>query len=304
MNKKVNKKEVGFETTVLDYLSRHSYYARREQLIEDLMNEHPDERGYKPQSIGRKLTNMKKANLISIEKDSEVLKKYGIEKEAKNASYILSKDITGIKTHLDSIFSLLKPEDDIDKQKVLNKIKGYELTEDDIAINAILKEIKRYNIRYRLNPKQLDILVSRLDSQDNSSINDLIQILYDHIIDKGIKPEDKDNFLEKLTDILEKDPEIHKEYPELKRRVINLLGYYNHKAVVEQLKKDIELGKLSTFQEYYEEKYTARIIEEERTELFYLENQLRKKGDIKTADILSQIRNKAAKYVEWPIESD
>jgi hypothetical protein len=86
----------------------------------------------------------------------------------------------------------------------------------------------------------------------------------------------------------------------LRRRVIWLLGYYNDKAVLEQLQKDIEAGRLSSQKGDYWDWFTARVIEEGRTELFYLENKLRKEGNTETADILAEIRNQAEINAEKP----
>jgi hypothetical protein len=67
-------------------------FERKKRLIEYLMKSHPDETGYSIPSINRKPANMRKTVLIFTEKDPEVLAQYGIEKEAGNASYIISKN--------------------------------------------------------------------------------------------------------------------------------------------------------------------------------------------------------------------
>ncbi|MCC4771836.1 hypothetical protein FXV91_17195 [Methanosarcina sp. DH2] len=276
------KIEVDFETEVIDYLSEKGH-VRRGQLIKYLIESHPGDRGYSKKSIERKLANMHKAELILILKDLQDLEKHGIEKEDGKASYVFAKNSIERTRHIDTIFNLLKTGDEIDKKMVLD-------------------EIKRYEKRYVLNPSQLDLLVLNLDNKDTCLIDNLLEILYKHIIDKGIKPGNKTILLEKLRDLLERYPEEHKKHTMLRRRVIWLLGFYNDKAIIEQLKKDVEAGILSRQKGDYWNWSTVRVIEEGRTELFYLENRLRKEGNIETADALAEIRNQAEILSEKPID--
>jgi hypothetical protein len=273
MDGNMKKNNMDFETTVLDYLSRH-LYERRERFIEYLMKSHPDETGYSEASINRKLAKMRKNNLILIESDPDVLAQYGIKKEAGNASYIIDKSAGEIIKHLNYVFCKYKKGDIIDKK-------------------VSLKDMTKYGMTSFLSSSHLDTMVLDLDKEDDDLINILLEILYHQIINKGNKPDDKKTFLENLRDLLKNYPEEHKKYTMIRHRIIWLLGYYNDKAVVEQLKADIKAGRLSETKGDYWDKFTARVIEDNRTELFDLEICLRKEGDIKTADILAEIRNQA-----------
>lgn len=281
----MSKDRVDFDTVVSDYLSNRGS-VRRERLIEYLMENYSNETGFSKPNINKKLRRMDNTGLISIEADPDVLARYGIKKEAKNASYILSKSAAGRTEHIGNIVSLLETGDDIDEKMGLD-------------------EIIRYEKKYVLSQDKLDILILGLDAKkDFNLIDRRIEILYNNIVNKRIKPSNGTILVDKLRNVLEKDPKGYSEFRNLKRGVIRLLGFYNDRAVVEQLLKDIESGKLSTFEEDYKHRLTARVIEEKRTDLFEREKSLRKEGDIKTADALSRIRNEAIKNIEQPIEPD
>lgn len=280
--------ESSFEATVLDYLSQHRY-VRRDRLIKDLMKSHPGETGYSEPSINRKLANMCKAGLILILKKKEDLERYEIEKESGNASYILAKNAFEMKKHYDYVF-------------------GKYITGDIVVKKIALKEITRYGMSPFLSPSQLDIMVLDLDHKDDDLINSLLELLYIQILNKGANPGNKEIFLEKLRNLLERYPEGHKNYSMLRRHIIWLLGYYNDRTVandrtvIKQLTKDAKSGKLPTFQNDYKHKFTARDIEESKTELFDLELYLKEKKDTEAIRILDEIRKEARDKVNEAIE--
>lgn len=272
----MSNNRVDFDTVVSDYLSERGY-VRRERLIKYLMENYSNETGFSEPNINKKLRRMDNSGLLSIETDPDVLAVYGIKKEAKNASYILSKSAAGRTEHIGNIVSLLETGDDIDEKMGLD-------------------EIIRYEKKYVLSQNQLDILILGLDAKkDFNLIDKRIEILYNHIVNKRIKPSNATILVDKLRSVLEKYPKGCSEFRNLKRGVIRLLGFYNDRAVVEQLLKDTESGKLSTFEEDYKHRLTARVIEEERTELYKREKSLTKEGDTKTAEALSRIRSEAIK---------
>ncbi|WP_269849505.1 hypothetical protein [Methanosarcina horonobensis] len=103
-----------FETEVKQYLTQKGY-ARRKQLIEDLMKKHKNELGYSLKSINRKLDNLKKQGMI-IRLEYSDFGKLGIEDTDKNASYLTLKNISKITEHMDKILERLDSEESI-KQK-------------------------------------------------------------------------------------------------------------------------------------------------------------------------------------------
>lgn len=284
----MSNNKVGFEVEVVNYLSENGY-SRRRQLIAYIRSLHPnpdtnpDDRGYSPKTIDKKLANMHKAGLIITLKEPEELEKYGVEKEDGNASYVFVRNAAERKKHLDDVFELLKTGDDIDKKMALT-------------------EIKRYRNRYVLNPNQLDVLVINLTSKDAEIIDGILTILFESIVNKEIKPRKKTNLLEGLRALLQRYPEGHKNYSNLRPFIIKLLGYYEDKTVLEQLKKDIRSGNLSAFKNDYMTVFTAKVIEEGRTELFNLENKLRKHNDKNTAEIISKIKDEAEANADKPLK--
>ncbi|WP_196214018.1 hypothetical protein [Methanolobus vulcani] len=145
-----------------------------------------------------------------------------------------------------------------------------------------------------MDSKQLDNLVTILYDKSNVRIIDnILSILYKHIIVKEILPSDKDNLLKVLKKLLYKFPEAHPNYSMIRRHILRLLGYYEDYAVVEQLIKDTENGRLPQFKNDYLTNFTTNIIEVGRIELFELEVKVRKSGDEKTAESLNEIRNYA-----------
>ncbi len=97
----MKKKEYDFDTEIKNYLTQKGY-ARRRQLIEDLMKAHKNERGYSLKSINRKIDNLINQGIIISLKYSD-FGKLGIEDADKRASYLTLKNISKIKEHMDKI---------------------------------------------------------------------------------------------------------------------------------------------------------------------------------------------------------
>lgn len=280
------------KSEILRYIEK-GRFVRVEKLIDYFENEDPKKGGSKGannnenknkksrRTIKRYLKEMTKEEegpLVILNK--EQVKRYGIDENDGRAKYLALKETVERERYLDQVFELLSTGDNIDKKTALNEIKHQQ--------------------EYILYSSQLDVLVSNLDNKDPGFIEDLFYILHNHIIIREISPENGTNFLEMLRNLLKQYEEGHENYITLRSHIIWFLGYYNDKAVIEQLKKDIEAGRLSKLNKDYLNIFTARVIEEARTELFYLENRLRKEGDIETADILGQIRRQAAAKAEKP----
>ncbi len=264
------KNEVEFKVEIENYLEKMGP-VRRETLINYLI----ESKGYSRSSVERKLTNLKKQEIIITLKTTEDFDRFGIKEDDKRSAYITTKDSFDRKRHIDKVFEYLEDEDEID-------------------IETALVEIKRYEKLYVMDSKQLDNLVTILDDTANVKIIDsILSILYKHIINKEIVPCAKDNLLQVLKKLLYNFPEGHPGYSMLRRHIIRLLGYYKDYAVVEQLIKDTENDRLPQFKNDYLTNFTTSIIEVGRIELFELEVKVRKSGDEKTAESLNEIRNYA-----------
>lgn len=265
------KNRVNFEDEVAELLAEKGR-IRRAQLVNDLLEGHKGERGYSLKSINRKLDQMIKTEfLISLKfKD---LQKYGIEETDRRASYLILKKSLKMKEDLDKIFSYLDSgEPDVQKQ--------------------VLEELARYKEKYVLDPHQLDVLAVHLDSKDDELVNDLLDILFKYITEKGIEPSNKEKILENLRALLKRHKKSPIENPNLRRRVTGLLGYYRDSFVIEQLKEDAETleDPTSVSSDYYSE-FIAPLIEEHSLELFNFQMDLKLRGKGKASELISRIKD-------------
>jgi len=209
--------------------------------------------------------------------DSKQIKKYGIEESDGRVKYIVMKENKEITNHVDSIFKLFDEGNSEDKL-------------------AALFEIDSYKKVYVLNPLQLDVLAKNLNKDDIELTYQILVILSNHIINKNIHPSNIPVLLDKLRPLLAESFSLLQKRPALRGHVIALLGMYNDKAVIDQLIEDARtMEDLSDVKDEYDKRYTARVIENHRTELFNLERELRTDGKDKNTKVLSQIRNQAKK---------
>ncbi|WMW22418.1 hypothetical protein RE476_00960 [Methanolobus mangrovi] len=266
--------EVDFDTEVITYLN-YVGHIRRKELVNDLMSEHKDERGYSQKSIDRKLGILVKTGQIKVLKEPEELERYGIDREDGKASYLVSKRTSELKEYLDNMIDLLKNGDDIEKREAL-------------------VELDTFKNSYVLDSVQLDLLVQSLDTTNKKLIMQIINILYEYIDKRRRDPLNRDTFIEKLRDLLTRYPERENNNDHLRTALIHLLGYYNDQSVIDQLMKDVNtLDNLSSVQPDYETWYTATILESNRELLFDIITKLRRDKREKEATFLSSIRHKA-----------
>jgi len=249
---------------------------RRRKLINSLIGKHNEERGYSKKSINRKIDKMVDLGILKIVKP-ENFAKFGIKETDGRATYLILKQTSDIKKHLDDIFNILEKGNIDDKHSVIAEIIGYE------------------NV-YVLDPIQLDIIVKNLDEEDVELVYNNLIILYNHVIKKKIKPANEDEYLNVLKRLLDRCPLSPDSRKSLRGYIIALLGWSDDKAVVDQLIKDsMELDDLSSVKKEYENQYTSNVIENHRTELFNHELKLKKEGKTKNAEVIQKIKHQARK---------
>lgn len=269
-----------FDTEVLTYLDSVGYIRRR-QLVSELIKNHQNERGYSQKSIDRKLSNLVKTGQMLVLKNEIELEEYGINREDGKAAYLISKRSSDIKKHLDSNFSLLESEDH-DDQKL------------------VLKELDSYQELYVLNRKQLDVLVRCLINANDELRAHLLRIIYSYVSKNKIEPWDEITFLQNLRLLLKQYPDIPKKHPAIRTHLILLLGYYNDNAIVDNLIEDARsIDDLNFVKNDYWFKETANVIENHREQLFELERELRKSGEIESANTIASIRYQARINLGW-----
>lgn len=268
--------EYNFDRVVLNYLDATGHIRRRD-LVKYLMDLHPDEYGYSKKSIDRKLASLVKTGDIVILKQQDELERYGIEKEAANASYLISKRTSNTKKYLNNVIELLKSGDDVEKKEAL-------------------VEIENYKEMYVLDPVQLDLLVQNLKTDNKDLINHIIGILYSYIDERGKEPQNKDLFINRLKSLVKKYPK--NVYDQLRIRLIHLLGYYNDSCVIKQFLHDVDnLDISSSLTWAYSSKYTAKIIESNKQRVFDFIIKLRKEDKDDVANFVSHIRDEARAHL-------
>jgi hypothetical protein len=274
------KNDVDFDREVLSYIYENRF-VRRRQLIDHLIDSHKEERGYMRPSVERKLAILTKNGSLVTIKHSE-LEKYGIYEKDKRASYFSLKEIISINEDLDTLFSYLKSNDKYDK-------------------NTILNEIDLYKERYSLTREQLDVLVDHLSTNDEKFRYHLLRILKEYILERGIKPTNKEKLLKSVKEILGKFAGASREYELYRSGLIFILGYYNDDSVIDWLKYDIKnLNVEKNFDKIkddYSTLYTARIIDKHKLELFNLINELKNEGNDEEARLVYNIKYNVAKLL-------
>jgi hypothetical protein len=279
---------VNFEEEVIAYLQENTY-ERPEKLVDSFNKRHttlkedskPDvELGYSKPTIKRHLKKMINSGLI-LKLEGDNISKYGFPDVDGRGKYFVLPETLKYKHHFDEVLSYLESKDDED-------------VEDDEDVKMALKEMELFEQEYTFDSKQLDSLVKKLTSSDISLVNSLLRIIYGYITEKRIKPYDEKNFLNVLRSLLKEYPEKVRDYPNLRTRVIFLLGCYDDEAVIDQLKKDAEhLDDPDSVKEDYFSEYTSKVIESHRTDLFNFERELRKKGNTAAAQLITEVRYQA-----------
>jgi len=250
----------------------------RESLIKLLIDE--KKTGYSKPSIERKLSNLIEAEIID-KMDFKEAKEYGFEAKDKRTKFIVPRDLREVKEQLDWCF------------------KNLDLT-NAIELEVFLAEIESYEKVYLLKPEQIDLLLTLLKNASKETATTIIRVVYNNMTRRGIKPKDKEIFLQTLRKLLHKykDEIDSNQFRNLRTSLIHLLGMYNDESVIEQLKYDAEkMATNDTVHNDYKLKYTAQIISKHKKELLQLEIKLFKEKKSRAAIFLRQIRFSAKKWM-------
>lgn len=257
---------------------------RTNDLVQQLLQKHPDTRGFSNATIYRKIKQLKTRKII-LELSSEEFQTYGISQTDGRATYLILKDSDERRKHLDEILDLLRSGDKAD------------------AI-TVYDDLEMYN-RYSLTPSQLDQLIPG-KTTDLDIAYRAIRILEDHIIRQHIVPTDWKKLIISLKTTLKR---IGNKNLNIEEYSLKILGFYNDNFVIDQLVADAKnLEKMKTVEHYYLSPYCFKIIEKERTRLFELERSLRKPvldatiqiQNYEVAQIIFKIRSSAANFMMYP----
>lgn len=283
-----NIKKEKNDTNFLDEIRKafkNKPYLRRRDLINELTSTHSNKVGYNRVTLGRKIKQLCNDNvLVTLYYDD--FKKYGIKETDRKASYLIFKETTEVKKHMDRVFKLVESNDLKD-------------------LGLVLRELDNYRNRYVLDGMQLDKLVEKLEVvKDNKFRYNVLMLLF-NTINRGIKPTDEERLLEIFRAMLIEYPlESYKEHG-IRSLVVELLGYYSDNIVIKQLIKDAKQVNDNYSNEAYSflsstycSEAMAKLIESNRTKLFKVEKDFAKEGKTYSAALISRIRESAIRNLD------
>ena len=260
--------------------------VRKEELIQYLV----DKTKISRRTVERRVKNtLKEGKIVKIQ--SNEFERYGIENTNKRAVYIALKEATDMKAYVDAIFKLLKSKDADDLKLGVRKLRDYQFT---------------YFRRYFIDRRQLNVLTDVLEKSmvdvnlnDDELRNTLLMILFNEITTNHIQPSNKEKFLTTLRQLLDKYPtrEFYNKPNNPIPNIIQILGIYRDPKVVERLKEDIttcDQQALRSVGVVYGNKFTAKIIEDSKTDILEFERKLQKESKREILDFLDGVQRQAA----------
>lgn len=259
-------------------------YIRKRDLIAKLSVAHQNIVGYSKVTLERKINDLCDDKIL-IRIYYGDIQKFGIKETDKKAVYLLFKETTKIKEHINNVLKLL----DSDK------------SED---IQLVLTELDAYRQRYILDGTQLDKFVEKLQIKDDKLRYSIFMLLFGEI-NKGVEPTDiiqTKGILHSLLKVYSLDS--YKQHS-IRSLVIELLGHYSDSIVVTQLIKDattLNENYSNDIFNYLTETYcnpsVAKLVEENRTKLFNLEKRFRNENKEHSAGLISWVRSSAIRNLD------
>jgi len=274
----------------IDILIKSILYQQTYIRVRDLIKKAGGRGHCSDSTAARRLHNLKRDREIIIIEHKD-LGKYGIKDSDGRSTYAASTEILDLRDHIESVFSLFD-----------NK------NTDDVKTG--IRELRRIQTspfsRYFLNQDQVDKLVGLLDwTLDEESFKDdtlrydiLTSIVHELTIHR-LKPSNKNgSFVETLEQLLKYYPTSNYDgRPDSPLpQIMHLLGVYMDDIVINRLTNDAETCDPQTFRRIeiiYSDWYTAKLIEDSKTELMNFENGLQKKGKIEAIEFIERLRNGA-----------
>lgn len=268
-------RDTEFETKILDTLNLWGF-VRVNNFIERIRQT----TGKSKPTILRALSRLQQSNEIIVVKRKD-FKKYSIEDTDKRAIYIGVRQQGELKVHVDSIFNILE--------------KSVDIPELRICVNELRECCSGAWSNYRIDRDQLEVLISKLSIKDNEIRYGLLDIIFNKIYLGRVRPLNKDRFLAILRKLLkEYPPDSYKQFSNPKATIVYLLGMYNDYAIIESLERDAEVNDretLNAVRAMYGLKFTANVIEDNKTALFNFAIKL--KGKDEALNFINEVRRMA-----------
>lgn len=265
-------------------------YAKRFIRKSELMTLLSAEYGISGMTIERKLESLQERHQI-IKIRSDEFGRFGIADKDSRSVYIASKETKDMKDYIDAIFELFKSQD-------ADEIKQ--------GVRALRQHGTTYFRKYFLDGEQLNILTEVLDkSLKNEKLNDdefrnnLLMILFNEMVSNKTRPIDKEPFLETLRTLLDLYPTV-KFYNQPNNPIpylIQILGIYRDTKLITRLEEDAFSGTVPIFSSLsgiYGNKFTAKLIEDNKIALLKIGIKLQKAGKREGLDFIENIQRQAA----------
>lgn len=278
-------------------LVKHHGFIRRKKLFEEADKALNDIDSLDEVDIELLLKEKEKLSLIKFNRilkrlsNSNQLKalkrreyeRFGIVEKDKRASYITLAKTAKLVKHHDKVLEQLTSEDIIKKKNAL------------IELESMMEGMI-------LTPSQLDKLVNLIPKEENKLVENIIRIIYNSIAQRTIFPSDIERLKKNLIAFYNKslrvfDPNIIRQNKEFnitntKAHIIFVLGILGDEAVLKWLKEDVQRGfDINWIHNFGYSLWTvAKLIDDNRENLFEFQNSLSSESDIKT---MFQIRKEA-----------
>lgn len=268
--------DMDIDSEVVNYLKAKGV-CRTTPLIKDIKEKYRHKGGIGEATIYRAIDRLKTAEKIYSPTDEEI-QSFGIKIDDGRGKFLVLRTFMERKEHLDDVFQSLDVNDRNEQLQAL-------------------REILLYKDKHQFTPIQLD-KISLFLKKDIFFVKSALDILHDYFMNKGITPSNESQFILNLRNALFKFRDTSDR--SIIRSINEILGIYEDDAVIKQLKHDAEKDFVA-FQNIspeYESKYFAKVIENNRKNLYYFNKYLINEGKSENVTLIDRIRDIALKNTD------
>jgi hypothetical protein len=268
--------DMDIDSEVINYLKEKGV-CRTTQVVKDIKEKYRHKGGIGEATIYRAIDRLKEAKKI-YSPTKEEIKSFGIKIGDGRSKFLVLRTFMERKDHLDDIFHALEVKDRNEQLRAL-------------------REILLYKDKHQFTPIQLD-KISLFLKKDIFFVKSALDILYDYFMNKGITPSNERQYILNLRNAVLKFRDTSDRT--IIRAINEILGIYEDDAVIKQLKYDAEkdFDTFQTISPEYESNYLAKVIENNRKNLYYFNKCLINEGKSENVALIDHIREIALKNTE------
>jgi hypothetical protein len=268
--------DMDIDSEVIEYLKEKGV-RRTTQLVKDIKEKYRHKGGIGEATIYRAVDRLKMAEKLYSPTEEEI-KSFGIKTGDGRSKFLVLRTFMERKEHLDDVFHSLDVKDRNEQLRAL-------------------REILLYKDKHQFTPLQLD-KISLFLKKDIFFVKSALEILHDYFMNKGITPSNESQFILNLRNALLKFRDTSDR--SIIRAINEILGIYEDDAVIKQLKYDAERDFVTfqTISPEYESRYLAKVIENNRKNLYYFNKYLINEGKSENVALIDHIREIALKNTE------